>query len=76
MDAGRVEIGCFQQYRAGTLGDLAVGAAHDAGHGHGSLLVGDNQHVVGELSLTPSRLMITSPSVARRTMIFLPLSLS
>ena len=50
-DGGAVEVGGLKQDLCGVADDLAVGAAHDAGHAHGLVLVADAQHVGGQLAL-------------------------
>ena len=57
----------------GVAHDLAVGAAHDAGHAHGLVLVADAAawRAVSFRSL-PSRVWMVSPSRAVRTMILPP----
>ena len=46
-----IERGGLQQHRGGSLGDLGLEAAHDAGQRHGALGRGDDGHVGHELAV-------------------------
>ena len=71
-DAGAVEAGGLKDHVHSIVYDLAVLAAHDARQAHGPGLVGDDQVVGSELAHWPSRVVSSSPSSARRTMILPP----
>ena len=50
-DGGAVEIGGLKEHHGGVAHDLAVGAAHDAGHADGLFLIADAEHGGGQLAL-------------------------
>ena len=49
-DAGAVEVGGLEHHIHCVVHDLAVFAAHDAGQTYRTGIVGDDQHIVGELA--------------------------
>ena len=50
-DGHAVEVGGLKDHHGGVAHNLGVGAAHNAGHAHGLVLVADAQHGGGQLAV-------------------------